>query len=90
MGQSQQQKLLTDDTIKLQAEVDFNSKLIDERGQIFNQAESLMNDINAIAAQINQNTKKQGSELVRADANMTDVVVNAEAAHKEIIEARSY
>jgi hypothetical protein len=50
MGQSQQQKLLTDDTIKLQAEVDFNSKLIDERGQIFNQAESLMNDINAIAA----------------------------------------
>ena len=44
-----------------------------------------MNDINAIAAQINRNTKKQGQELVRADANMTDVVVNAEAAHQEII-----
>jgi hypothetical protein len=37
--------------------VDFNSKLIDERGEIFNQAEALMNDINAIAGQINTNTK---------------------------------
>jgi hypothetical protein len=65
----------------LQAEVDFNSRLIDERQDIFNQAESMMNDINSIAKQINVNTTKQGQELQRTDNNMTEVVVNSEGAH---------
>jgi seryl-tRNA synthetase len=59
--------------------------VIDERQQVFNQAETLMNDINTIAGQINTNTKNQGQELVRADQNMTDVVENAEEAQKEIV-----
>lgn len=49
-----------------------------------------MNDINAIAGQINSNTKIQGKELLRTDENMTDVVTNTEDAHKEILEARGY
>lgn len=64
--------------------------MIEERQVVFDQAESLMNDINAIAGQINSNTKKQGQELVRTDQNMTDVVDNAEGAQKEIVEAQGY
>jgi hypothetical protein len=57
---------------------------------MFNQAESLMNDINSIAMQMNQNTKEQGKELVRTDQQMTVVVENAEEAQKEIVQAQSY
>lgn len=77
---NQQQQLLDQQTVRIQAETDFNSKVIEERQQVFNQAESLMNDINSIALQINDNTKTQGKELVRTDQNMTDVVENAEGA----------
>ena len=89
-GANHQQQLLDQQTIKIQAETDFNSRVIDERQQVFNQAETLMNDINTIAGQINTNTKNQGQELVRADQNMTDVVENAEEAQKEIVQAQKY
>ena len=45
-GPNQQQQLLDQQTIRIQAETDFNSRVIEERQQVFNQAESLMNDIN--------------------------------------------
>lgn len=57
---------------------------------MFDQAEVLMKDINAIANQIQDNTAKQGEELVRTDNVMTDAVDNTEAAHKEILQARDY
>ena len=46
-----------------------------------------MNDINAIAGQLQQNTAKQGQELVRTDQNMDVVKENVVEAHKEIVEA---
>jgi hypothetical protein len=47
--------------------VDFHAQQIDERSDMFNQAEALMKDINAIANQINVNTTEQGEQLVRTD-----------------------
>lgn len=59
-GPNRQQQLLDQHTIKIQAETDFNSRVIEERQVVFDQAENLMNDINSIALQINTNTKTQG------------------------------
>ena len=57
---------------------------------MFDQAEVLMKDINAIANQIQTNTAEQGQVLVQTDKHMTNTVDNADNAHKEILQARDY
>ena len=49
-----------------------------------------MNDINQIAGQLQQNTAKQGQELIRTDQNMEVVKDNVVEAHKEIVEAQEH
>lgn len=88
--QLQKQQLISDDTLKLQNEVDFHAEQINQRQDMFNQAEVLMKDINAIANQIQTQTRDQGEELVRTDQTMDKVVENADDAHKEILQAREY
>lgn len=57
---------------------------------MFNVAENLMNDINAIAVQLQDNTKKQEVTLIQTDQQMATVVVNTNEAHKEITEAQEH
>jgi len=53
--------------LKIKAEIDFNEQVIEERQQVFDKAEEIMNNINEIAGQLQTNTKEQGVELIKAD-----------------------
>jgi t-SNARE complex subunit (syntaxin) len=49
-----------------------------------------MDDINAIAKTLNQNTKEQGTKLVQVVANVEETNANAVGAHKEIEKASDH
>ena len=43
--------------IKIRAEIDFNEQIIEERQQVFDKAESIMNNISDVAEQHKTNTQ---------------------------------
>lgn len=43
--------------IKIRAEIDFNEQIIEERQQVFDKAESIMNNIADVAEQLKTNTQ---------------------------------
>ncbi len=61
--------------------------VIAERGEQLNNVAALMSDIKQIAGTLQTKTAEQGVVLSKADANVEEVKVNAEEAHKEITEA---
>lgn len=44
--------------LKIKAEIDFNEQVIEERQQVFDKAEQIINNINDIAGQLQTNTKE--------------------------------
>ena len=57
------------------------SNLIDERQKNLDATEALMGDLKDIAGTLQTNTKQQGEDLLRVDANVEEVKENAEDAH---------
>ena len=43
--------------IQIKAEIDFNEQIIEERQQVFDKAESIMNNIAEMAEQLKSNTQ---------------------------------
>ena len=74
--------------LKIKAEIDFNEQVIEERQQVFDKAEQIINNINDIAGQLQTNTKEQGVELIKADLAVEAVFTNTVKAHEEIEEAQ--
>lgn len=74
--------------VKIKAEIDFNEQVIEERQQVFDKAEQIMNNINDIAGQLQTNTKEQGVELIQADIAVETALSNTVKANEEILEAQ--
>ena len=74
--------------LKIKAEIDFNEQVIEERQQVFDKAEQIMNNINEIAGQLQTNTKEQGVELIKADLAVEAALSNTVKANEEIVEAQ--
>jgi hypothetical protein len=87
MQASPQQKL-NRQMVKIKAEIDFNEQVIEERQQVFDKAEQIMNNINDIAGQLQTNTKEQGVELIQADIAVETALSNTVKANEEILEAQ--
>jgi hypothetical protein len=74
--------------LKIKAEIDFNEQVIEERQQVFDKAEQIMNNINDITGQLQTNTKEQGVELIKADLAVEAALSNTVKANEEIVEAQ--
>ena len=66
-AEEQKQLQLDKKALAIKAEADFVAQQIEEKQETYNQVESLMNDINSIAKDLNVNTAAQGEKLVRVD-----------------------
>jgi hypothetical protein len=71
--------------LKIKAEIDFNEQVIEERQQVFDKAEQIMNNINEIAGQLQTNTKEQGVELIKADLAVEVALSDTVKANEEIV-----
>jgi uncharacterized protein YukE len=71
--------------LKIKAEIDFNEQVIEERQQVFDKAEQIMNNINEIAGQLQTNTKEQGVELIKADLAVEAALSDTVKANEEIV-----
>lgn len=71
--------------LKIKAEIDFNEQVIEERQQVFDKAEQIMNNINEIAGQLQTNTKEQGVELIKADLAIEAALSDTVKANEEIV-----
>ena len=74
--------------LKIKAEIDFNKQVIEERQQVFDKAEQIMNNINEIAGQLQTNTKEQGVELIKADLAVEAALSDTVKANEEIVQAQ--
>ncbi len=74
--------------LKIKAEIDYNEQVIEERQQVFDKAEQIMNNINEIAGQLQTNTKEQGVELIKADLAVEAALLDTVKANEEIVEAQ--
>jgi len=63
-------------SLKLIAETDNMEEVIKQRKQDINKIESIMQNINAIAKDINVEVQNQGEKLVRLDQHMTSAANN--------------
>jgi hypothetical protein len=71
--------------LKIKAKIDFNEQVIEERQQVFDKAEQIMNNINEIAGQLQTNTKEQGVELIKADLAVEAALSDTVKANEEIV-----
>ena len=73
--------------LKLGREADYMADVIKQRQEDLDNVETLMNDVNAIAKQINVNVHKQRDDLEHIDKNAGEALENAVAAHENVEEA---
>lgn len=83
-------QLVDKNQLKIAAETDYMTSIIDERQHNLDNTEKMMRDIKDIAVTLQTNTAEQGKVLVRTDQNMDVAKDNAEEAHKEIVEAQKH
>ena len=77
-------------SLKLIAETDNMEEVIKQRKKEINQIESIMQNINAIAKDINVEVQTQGEKLVRLDQHMTSAANNVQAGNEELVQAREH
>lgn len=82
--------MIDKNSLKVAAETDYMTQVIADRQANLDATEKMMSDIKEIAGTLQDNTAKQGQELVRTDQNMDTVAANAEEAHEEITAAQKY
>lgn len=82
--------MIDKNSLKVAAETDYMTQVIADRQANLDATEKMMSDIKEIAGTLQDNTAKQGQELVRTDQNMDTVAANAEEAHEEITLAQKY
>ena len=73
--------------LKLGREADYMADVIRQRQEDLDNVETLMNDVNTIAKQINVNVHKQRTDLEQIDKNAGEALDNAVAAHENVEEA---
>ena len=76
--------------LQLIAETDNVEEVIKQRKKDINQIESIMQNINAIAKDINIEVQTQGEKLQRLDQHMVTAANNVEAAKEELIGAEQH
>ena len=76
--------------LKLGREADYMADVIRQRQEDLDNVETLMNDVNAIAKQINVNVHKQRTDLEQIDKNAGEALDNAVAAHENVEEAQKH
>ena len=82
----QSQKLDVEE-MKIGREADYMSDVIKQRQEDLDNVETLMNDVNSIAKQINVNIHKQREAVVQIETNAETALENAEAANDNVIQA---
>ncbi len=65
-------------------------EVIKQRKKDINQIESIMQNINAIAKDINIEVQTQGEKLGRLDQHMTSAANNVEGAKEELVQAEEH
>ena len=73
--------------LKLGREADYMADVIKQRQEDLDNVETLMNDVNAIAKQINVNVHKQRDDLEQIDKNAEKALDNAVDARENVEEA---
>ena len=76
--------------MKLIAETDNMEDVIKQRKKDIGQIESIMQNINAIAKDINIEVQTQGEKLQRLDQHMVTAATNGEAAKEELVQAETH
>ena len=88
-GELKQEKLDSEE-LKIQREADYMADVIKQRQEDLDNVETLMNDVNSIAKQINVKVHEQREDLEAINANADTALDNAEKAHENIESAQKH
>lgn len=84
------QFVLDEEELKIRGEIDFNEKIIKERQEELDGAESLINQTKEIAKQILVKVEEQREDLVKIEDNAQVALDNADEAEENIEKAEEH